>query len=88
MHTIIVRKSGGSLIMTIPQAYTEQNQIQAGEELSVEITGEKLTIKPAKKRRKYTLDQLIAETPEGLHRLDDWLNMKPVGREAWANDTE
>ncbi|MDL2216402.1 hypothetical protein LJB81_01550 [Desulfovibrio sp. OttesenSCG-928-M14] len=87
MHTILVRKSGGSLIMTIPQAYTEQNQIVAGEELAVEITGEKLTIKPARPK-KYSLDELLAETPKNLNRVEGWLEMKPVGREAWADDTK
>ena len=83
MHTITIRKSGGSLIMTIPQAYTEQNQIEAGEEMSVEIVGDTLSIKPAKNKKKYSLDQLLAETPEGQHRLDEWLDMKPVGTEVW-----
>lgn len=83
MSVIKVRKSGGSLIMTIPQAYTEQNKIEAGAELTVEIIGETLTIKPTKKR-KYSLDQLIIETPDGLHRIEGWLDMKPVGNEAWS----
>ena len=84
MSIITVRKSGGSLIMTIPQAYTEQNQIEAGAELAVEIVGESLTVKPAKKK-KYSLDQLIAETPDGLHRVEGWLEMKPVGNEVWSD---
>ncbi|MDL2315780.1 hypothetical protein LJC59_01695 [Desulfovibrio sp. OttesenSCG-928-A18] len=84
MSTITVRKSGGSLIMTIPQAYTEQNNIEAGAELVVEIAGETLTLKPARKR-KYSLDDLIAETPEGLHKVEDWLDLKPVGNEAWSD---
>lgn len=84
MSVTKVRKSGGSLIITIPQAYTEQNQIEAGVELSVEIIGETLTIKPTRKK-KYSLDQLIAETPEGLHRVKGWLEMKPVGNEVWSD---
>ena len=84
MSTITVRKSGGSLIMTIPQAYTEQNHIEAGEELSVEIAGDTLTLKPAK-RKKYSLSELLEETPEGLQRVEGWLDMKPVGNEVWSD---
>ena len=84
MTTITVRKSGGSLIMTIPQVYTEQNEIKAGEELAIEIVGDTLTIKPTKKK-KYSLEQLLDETPTGLQRIDDWLEMKPVGNEVWSD---
>jgi len=84
MSHITVRKSGGSLIMTIPQAYTEQNRIEAGEELSVEIAGDILTIRPTK-RKKYSLSELLDETPEGLQRVEGWLNMKPVGNEVWSD---
>ena len=81
MLKVTVRKSGGSLIMTIPQVYTEQNNIEGGEEMSVEIVGQTLILKPLK--NKYTLDQLLAATPKGEKRLDSWLNIKPVGREVW-----
>jgi antitoxin component of MazEF toxin-antitoxin module len=82
MRTLSLRKSGGSLIMTIPQAYTEQNDIKAGAEMAVEIIGDSLIIKPVR-QRKYTLDQILAETPAGLHHQQDWLEKKPVGHELW-----
>jgi antitoxin component of MazEF toxin-antitoxin module len=69
--------------MTIPQAYTEQNDLQAGAVMEVEIIGDSLMLKPVKKQRKYTLDQILAETPAGLHHRQDWLDKKPVGRETW-----
>lgn len=79
MFTSSLRRSGGSLIMTIPQAYVEQNMLKAGSLVSVEITGEELKLKPARKRKK--LSELLAATPEGIHRIDGWDTMPPTGAE-------
>ncbi len=74
-----LRRSGGSLILTIPQAYVEQNHLEAGSKLAVEISGEELRLRPAKTRR--SLEELLAATPEGLHRVEGWDEMPPVGGE-------
>ena len=39
MLTATLRRSGGSLIMTIPSAYAEQNRLDAGSCVSVDIVG-------------------------------------------------
>ena len=70
MLTASLRRSGGSLIVTIPQSYIEQNQLEAGAVLSVEINGEELRLKPTRSRRR--LADLLAATPEGLHRVEGW----------------
>ena len=38
---------------------------------------------PQKRRSKYTLEQLINETQEGLQRVDNWESMPKVGHELW-----
>ena len=79
MLTAALRRSGGSLIMTIPQSYIEQNQLEAGTVLSVEINGEELRLKPTRSRRR--LADLLAATPEGLHRVEGWDELPSVGSE-------
>ena len=79
MFTSSLRRSGGSLIMTIPQAYVEQNMLKAGSVVAVEIAGAELRLKPTRKRK--TLSELLAATPEGPHRIEGWDAMPPVGRE-------
>lgn len=79
MLTSSLRRSGGSLIMTIPQAYVEQNMLQAGSLVAVKISGEELTLKPVRKRKR--LAELLAATPDGLHRVEGWDEMPGAGAE-------
>lgn len=79
MLTASLRRSGGSLIVTIPQSYIEQNQLEAGALLSVEISGPELRLKPARPRRR--LAELLAATPKGLQRVTDWDELPAVGNE-------
>lgn len=74
-----LRRSGGSLIMTIPQSYIEQNHLDAGSRLQVEINGAELRVKPGRQRPK--LSELLASTPEDLCRTEGWDEMPSVGGE-------
>ncbi len=74
-----LRRSGGSLIMTIPQSYVEQNHLDAGSLVCVEIRGAELKIKPDRQRP--TLADLLAATPEGLCRAEGWDEMPSAGAE-------
>ena len=75
-----LRRSGGSLIMTIPQSYVEQNQLNANSRVTLEINGSELKITPGKKC--LSLDELLAQTPSGLCRVDGWDEMSDAGNEA------
>jgi antitoxin ChpS len=79
MLNACLRRSGGSLILTIPQAYVEQNHLEAGSKLAVEISGAEMRLRPVKTRR--SLEELLAATPEGLHRVEGWDEMPPAGDE-------
>ena len=79
MFNASLRRSGGSLIMTIPAVYVEQNHLDAGSRLFVEINGAELKIKPARQLRK--LSELLAATPEDLIRVADWDEMPALGAE-------
>ena len=74
-----LRRSGGSLIMTIPQSYVEQNHLDAGSRVMVEINGAELKVKPGRQRPK--LADLLAATPEGLCRADGCDDMPATGGE-------
>jgi len=74
-----LRRSGGSLIMTIPQSYVEQNHLDAGSRVSVEINGAELKVKPGRQRLK--LSDLLAATPDGLCRAEGWDEMPATGAE-------
>lgn len=74
-----LRRSGGSLIMTIPQSYVEQNHLDAGSRVFVEIIGAELKVKPGRQRPK--LSALLAATPDSLCRAEGWEDMPSVGSE-------
>ena len=79
MFTAALRRSGGSLIITIPQAYVEQNHLDAGSRIALEIAGDELKLKPARQRA--TLAELLAATPEGAERVLGWDEMPAAGKE-------
>jgi antitoxin ChpS len=79
MFNFALRRSGGSLIITIPQAYIEQNMLKAGSLVSLVIKGEELHLKPAEKRK--SLVALLKETPQGLHLVEGWDTLPQTGRE-------
>jgi antitoxin component of MazEF toxin-antitoxin module len=82
MSKVSLRRSGGSLIITVPAAFAVQNNLEAGSEMSCQIEGDALVLKPL--RKKFTLEQLLAETPEHS-LLEEWENMPAVGSEFGAD---
>ena len=62
-----IRRSGGSFIMTLPLSYVEQNHLDAGSRLSIEIIGEELKVRPQRVRPK--LGDLLKATPRGCAAL-------------------
>ena len=74
-----LRRSGGSLILTVPATYVEQNHLSAGSTLAMDIVGDELKIRPKRARR--TLEELLAATPRGLHRAKGWDEMPSAGAE-------
>lgn len=79
MLTAALRRSGGSLIVTVPQSYVEQNHLDAGSRVLLEINGDELKLKPGRQRPK--LAELLAATPEGLCRAEGWDEMTSTGTE-------
>lgn len=76
-----LRRAGGSLVMTIPKAFVEQNNLREGAQVALQLEGSHMTISAPGKRR-YKLAQLLAEMPSKLPRVAGWEELKPVGKEA------
>jgi len=74
-----LRRSGGSLIVTIPAAWAEQNGLDAGSSVAVELSGVELKLRALRKRP--SLEALLAQTPRGAQRAENWDTMAPAGRE-------
>ena len=75
-----LRRAGGSLVMTVPRAFVEQNQLQEGAKVDLLLEGSRMTISVPRKPR-YKLEALLAEMPGKLPRVEGWDAMRPVGKE-------
>ena len=74
-----LRRSGGSFIMTLPLSYVEQNHLDAGSKLAIEIIGDELKVRPERARR--NLADLLKATPKGLCRAEGWDALGSAGAE-------
>ncbi|UGA37594.1 AbrB/MazE/SpoVT family DNA-binding domain-containing protein [Chromobacterium haemolyticum] len=83
MTNATLRRSGGSLIMTIPSAFAEQNHLSPGDSVVVDINGQSMTITAFKQpRQRYDLEELVAATaPEFFRPV--WEDVQPEGQEIW-----
>lgn len=75
-----LRKAGGSLVMTVPKSFIEQNGLSEGSQVELHLHGKKMTVE-APARPHYKLSDLMAEMPEGLPRVEGWDEMSSVGLE-------
>jgi len=75
-----LRKAGGSLVMTVPKAFIDQNGLGEGSQVELHLLGNRMTIE-APTRPRYKLADLMAEMPEGLPRVEGWDEMPSVGLE-------
>ena len=77
-----LRRAGGSLVMTVPKAFIEQNQLQEGSQVDLLLEGARMTVSAPRKHR-YKLEDLLAEMPGELPRVDGWEEIHPAGMEAF-----
>lgn len=75
-----VARWGNSLGLRIPQEAAEQLKLREGEEVSIEVHGDSMTIRL--ERRKWTEAELLkGVTPQMVGGEVDW--GRPVGKEVW-----
>ena len=75
-----LRRAGGSLVMTVPKAFIEQNQLQDGSQVDLMLEGSRMTVSAPRKHR-YRLEDLLAEMPREWPRVEGWDALSPVGKE-------
>lgn len=82
-HAVRLRKVGGSVMLTIPKAMLDALDLSADASVGLSIKSGRLVIDP-KKRRRYSLDELLAECNPSTRRTRedrDWQTSRAVGRE-------
>ncbi|WFR95746.1 AbrB/MazE/SpoVT family DNA-binding domain-containing protein [Rhizobium tumorigenes] len=78
-----LRNVGGSLVMTVPKAITDELGLQANTKFDVTAQDGNIIAVP-RRRPKYTVEQLVAEWevwPERTAEEQEWLDMPSVGNE-------
>ncbi len=85
---------GNSLAVRIPKALAANLGLKENSPIDISINDGVLFIKPiepSKKPRRYTLEELLAKIPEGYDpakdpEIQEWLNIKSVGKETIKDD--
>ena len=83
MNTTDLRKVGGPIMLAIPPALLDVLDLRSGAEVSITIESGDLIVKP-RRRRRYTLEQLLAKCDSRAARPPkdrEWATGGPTGRE-------
>ncbi|VVM62415.1 Antitoxin ChpS [Pseudomonas fluorescens] len=79
------QQGGNSAAIRLPSTLLKQMSLVSGDLLTLDVSAEAMTLKPAKTKRHYRLADLMAQcdlsAPEPAD-LAAWNAMQPVGREA------
>ena len=84
MPTTTLKKAGGSLVMTVPASIRDAMELSEGQRLSVAVDDGKMVLEPTPPRKRYTLDELLAQCDfEQPYSEEEriCLDAPPVGRE-------
>jgi antitoxin ChpS len=82
MTTAKLRRVGGSTMLAIPPGMLDALNLSASAAVDLSLESGALVVKPARKR--YTLDNLLAECKPIRRRSKEeqaWLDAPPIGRE-------
>jgi antitoxin ChpS len=84
MQTSVLRKVGGSVMLSVPPALLETLGLSAGSEVGLAVEDGRLVVRPSAAMKKYTLSELLADcdysdapTPDDR----EWEQAPPQGRE-------
>ncbi len=84
MSIATLQRWGNSNALRIPAATMKAWGMKEGESVELHVQGTQLVAQPARKR--YTLDELLAQcSPANMALTDEdraWINDAPVGKEA------
>lgn len=83
MHSTILRKVGGSIMLAVPPALLNLLQLRPGAVVALSVDNGRLIMDP-QPRPQYTLDELLAQCDVSADTTDEdraWLDAPTVGRE-------
>jgi antitoxin component of MazEF toxin-antitoxin module len=82
MTRLVIRKSGGADILSIPKAILRALHLQTGSEVELSLKENTIVLKPVQKETNLK-DLLKGSPPERLVLKEDkiWLQEKPKGKE-------
>jgi antitoxin ChpS len=83
MHTTILRKVGGSVMLAVPPAILEILHLQAGATVGISVDSGRLMIEPHP-RPHYTMAELLAASDYSQPQPPEereWVDAPAVGRE-------
>jgi antitoxin ChpS len=66
--------------MTVPKTFVEQNHLREGSQVDLLVSGAQMTVN-VPRRPRYKLEDLMAEMPVKLPRVDGWDEMISAGKE-------
>ncbi len=80
MMVTTVQRWGNSLAIRIPKAFAEEIQLAEDSDVEISLDGDRIIVAPAK--RKWKLDELLAQvTPSNKHAEVEWGDRR--GKEIW-----
>jgi len=83
MTRLVIRKSGGANIISIPKAILKTLDLHTNSTVELSLENHKIVLTPV--NEKMTLEDLLAGSPKkrlALKKEDkDWINTKPIGKE-------
>jgi antitoxin ChpS len=84
-HQARLRKVGGSVMVAIPKAVLDELKLAPNADVDLSVKAGRLVMDPkAKPRRRYTLDELLAQCRPSSRRTKqerEWQSSPPAGRE-------
>ena len=84
-QTAVLKKAGGSLIVTVPARARDALRLSAGQEMLVAVEGHRLVFEVSRPSRpKYSIDELIAKCDPSAPYPDEareWIDAPAAGRE-------
>jgi antitoxin ChpS len=83
MHTTILRKVGGSIMLAVPPALLEILQLKAGATVGISFSDGRLVVEPQPGPH-YTLEELLAASDYSKPQPPEereWVDAPAVGRE-------
>lgn len=85
LGSAVLKKAGGSLVMTVPASARDALHLSEGTKVTISLAGGRLVLEPVKADKpKYALEELLAQCDFDAPYTDEeraWLDSPRVGRE-------